>query len=174
MESNSTPSTLDSTWSTASTTSYTLRPRLPIMYNKTALSCLHGRPQARTCNYLSIPLPLSSDDEEMESEVDVPAEVEADSPHTHTQDESPTIKPRARLIPATRGGVTNQPDDAGLTPMTRGWVTNGTTDPRTSMPDRPPAKEQNRSHQCAAPTITICTLDQADQVMTKGTWGKEA
>ena len=158
------PSSPDSTCSTASTTSYTLRPRLPITCNETALSCLQGRPQVRTCNYQSTPLLLSSDDEEMESEADASAEVEADSPCT--QDESLTSRPRARPTPMTRCGVTNKPNDARPTPMTRGGVTTRTANPRTSMPGRPPAKEQSRSHQCATPMITICTIDQADQVMT--------
>ena len=54
MESDSKPSSLDSTCSTAS---YTLQPRLPITYNETALSCLQGKPQVRTLNFLCIPLP---------------------------------------------------------------------------------------------------------------------
>ena len=81
MESDSTPSSPDSTCSAASTTSYTLWPRLPITYSETAFSHLHERPQVRTYNYLSIPLPLSSDDEEMESEADAPAEVKGDFLH---------------------------------------------------------------------------------------------
>ena len=39
-----------------------LRPRVPISYNETLLQCLHGRPQVKTLNNLSIPLPDSSDE----------------------------------------------------------------------------------------------------------------
>ena len=59
MESDSMSSSPDSTCSAASTASYTLWPRLPIPYNETALSCLHGRPYIRTLNFLSIPSQLS-------------------------------------------------------------------------------------------------------------------
>ena len=169
MESNSTSSSLDSRCSTVSTTSYTLRPRLPITYNKTPLSHLHGRPQVRTCNYLSIPLPLSNDDKEIESEADASAEVKADSPCT--QDESLTSTTKVRLSLTTWSGVTNKPNNDRLSPMTRGGVTTGTNDLRTSMPDRPPAEEHSKNHQCATLTINIHPLDQA---MTKGTLGKEA
>ena len=75
-EFDSDPNSPDSTCSAASTTSYTLWPRFPIMYNETALSCLHGRPQLRMCNYLSIVLQLSSNDEETGSEADAPAKVQ--------------------------------------------------------------------------------------------------
>ena len=40
-----------------------LRPRIPISYNETLLQCLHGRPQVKTLNNLSIPLPDSSDED---------------------------------------------------------------------------------------------------------------
>ena len=40
-----------------------LRPRIPISYNETLLQHLHGRPQVKTLNNLSIPLPDSSDED---------------------------------------------------------------------------------------------------------------
>ena len=40
-----------------------LRPRVPISYNETLLQCLHGRPQVKTLNNLSLPLPDSSDED---------------------------------------------------------------------------------------------------------------
>ena len=40
-----------------------LRPRIPISYNETLLQCLHGRPQVKTLNNLSLPLPDSSDED---------------------------------------------------------------------------------------------------------------
>ena len=45
-----------------------LRPRAPISYNKTVLRKLHGQPQVRTCNNLSIPLPTDSSEEDTDSE----------------------------------------------------------------------------------------------------------
>ena len=94
--SESSSSSSHSTCSTAST--HILRPWLPITYNKAALSCLHGRPQVRTLNNVSIPLPLSSDEEsptssdsnEQESQI---AEAEANSPHS--LELSPTHSPDA-------------------------------------------------------------------------------
>ena len=41
----------------------TLRPRIPISYNETLLQHLHGRPQIKTLNNLSIPLPDSSNED---------------------------------------------------------------------------------------------------------------
>ena len=100
----------------------------------------------------------------MESEADATAD------SSHTQNKSLTSRPRAGLSRKTRGEVTNQPDNAGHAPLTRGGVTTGTADPRTSMPNRPPPKEQKKSHQCAALTINRHPLDQ---VTTKGAQGKE-
>ena len=48
---------------TSTASDITLRPRIPISYNETLLTCLHGRPQIRTLNNLSIPLPDSSDED---------------------------------------------------------------------------------------------------------------
>ena len=45
-----------------------LRPRAPISYNETVLRKLHGQPQIRTCNNLSIPLPTDSSEEDTDSE----------------------------------------------------------------------------------------------------------
>ena len=59
--------TSDDTQSVTSQTSLasdrSLRPRIPISYNETLLQCLHGRPQVKTMNNLSIPLPDSSDED---------------------------------------------------------------------------------------------------------------
>ena len=46
-----------------------LRPRVPISYNETVLKCLHGQPQVRTFNNLSIPLPGDSTEEDTDPEV---------------------------------------------------------------------------------------------------------
>ena len=60
-------STRDDMQSIASQTSIasdrSLRLRIPISYNETLLQCLHGRPQVKTLNNLSIPLPDSSDED---------------------------------------------------------------------------------------------------------------
>ena len=45
-----------------------LRPRAPISYNETVLRKLHGQPQVRMCNNLSIPLPTDSSEEDTDSE----------------------------------------------------------------------------------------------------------
>ena len=45
-----------------------LRPRVPISYNETVLKNLHGQPQVRTCNNLSIPLPTDSSEEDTDLE----------------------------------------------------------------------------------------------------------
>ena len=45
-----------------------LRPRIPISYNKTFLTCLHRRPQVKTLNNISIPLPLVSESEDSSDE----------------------------------------------------------------------------------------------------------
>ena len=50
-----------------------LRPRVPISYNETLLQRLHGRPQVKILNNLSIPLPESSD-EDTEGKVEATAE----------------------------------------------------------------------------------------------------
>ena len=56
--------------SIASTTSdRQLRLRVPISYNETVLKCLHGQPQVRTFNNLSIPLPCDSREEDTDPEV---------------------------------------------------------------------------------------------------------
>ena len=46
----------------------TVRPRIPISYNETLLQRLHGRPQIKTLNNLSIPLPDSSDEDTEDTE----------------------------------------------------------------------------------------------------------
>ena len=46
-----------------------LRPRVPISYNETVLKHLHGQPQVRTFNNLSIPLPGDSTEEDTDLEV---------------------------------------------------------------------------------------------------------
>ena len=53
-----------------------LRPHAPISYNETVLKQLHGQPQVRTLNNLSIPLPSHS------------AEEDADSKTSETDEES--------------------------------------------------------------------------------------
>ena len=45
-----------------------LRPHAPISYNETVLKQLHGQPQIRTLNNLSIPLPSDSTEEDTDSE----------------------------------------------------------------------------------------------------------
>ena len=50
-----------------------LRPRVPISYNETLLQRLHGRPQVKILNNLSIPLPESSD-KDTEGKVEATAE----------------------------------------------------------------------------------------------------
>ena len=64
-------STSDDTQSTTSQTSLaserSLRPRVPISYNETLLQRLHGRPQVRILNNLSIPWPGSSDEDTEET-----------------------------------------------------------------------------------------------------------
>ena len=45
-----------------------LRPRVPISYNETVVRKLHGQPQVRMCNNLSIPLPTDSSEEDTDSE----------------------------------------------------------------------------------------------------------
>ena len=47
-----------------------LRPRVPINYNETVLKCLHGQPQVRTFNNLSIPFPGDSTEEDTDPEVE--------------------------------------------------------------------------------------------------------
>ena len=41
---------------------------MPISYNETVLKCLHGKPQIRTLNNLSIPLPIDSSSEDIDTE----------------------------------------------------------------------------------------------------------
>ena len=45
-----------------------LRSWVPVSYNKKVLRKLHGQPQVRTCNNLSIPLPTDSSEEDTNSE----------------------------------------------------------------------------------------------------------
>ena len=45
-----------------------LRPRIPISYNETFLTHLHGRPQVKTLNNISIPLPIVSESEDSSDE----------------------------------------------------------------------------------------------------------
>ena len=45
-----------------------LRPRALLSYNETVLRKLHGQPQLRMCNNLSIPLPTDSSEEDTDSE----------------------------------------------------------------------------------------------------------
>ena len=147
-----------------------LRPRLPITYNERALSCLNGRPPGQDMQLPVHTLPLSSNDEETES--DSPAEDDADSPHT--EDKSLTSRPRARLTPMTRDGVTKQPDNARLAPVTRGRITTGTADLRTSMPDRLLCQRAELESSVLNTDDHHTTLDQANQVTTKGALQKEA
>ena len=44
-----------------------LRPHVPISYNETVLKCLHGKPQIRTLNNISIPLPIDSSSEDTDT-----------------------------------------------------------------------------------------------------------
>ena len=53
---------------TSTASNRTLRPRIPISYNEILLKCLHGRPQIRTLNNLSIPIPDSSNEETQETD----------------------------------------------------------------------------------------------------------
>ena len=63
-DTDSTSDDMQSITSQTSTASdRTLRPRIPINYNETLLQRLHGRPQIKTLNNLSIPLPDSSDED---------------------------------------------------------------------------------------------------------------
>ena len=63
-DTDSTSDDMQSITSQTSTASdHTLRPRIPISYNETLLQCLHGRPQIKTMNNLSIPLANSSDED---------------------------------------------------------------------------------------------------------------
>ena len=55
---------------TSTTSDRQLRPRVPISYNETVLKCLHGQPQVRTFNNLSIPLPGDSTEEDTDPEVE--------------------------------------------------------------------------------------------------------
>ena len=55
---------------TSTTSDRQLRPRVPISYNETVLQRLHGQPQVRTFNNLSIPLPGDSTEEDTDSEVE--------------------------------------------------------------------------------------------------------
>ena len=61
--SNDTQSTKCKTSTLSTAISRTLRQRAPIYYKKTLLKRLHGRPQIRTLNNISIPLPDSSEEE---------------------------------------------------------------------------------------------------------------
>ena len=45
-----------------------VRPHAPISYNETVLKCLHGQPQVRTFNNVSIPLPSDSSEEGTDSD----------------------------------------------------------------------------------------------------------
>ena len=55
---------------TSTTSDRQLRPRVPISYNETVLKCLHGQPQVRTFNNLSIPLPGDSTEEDTDPQVE--------------------------------------------------------------------------------------------------------
>ena len=66
-EESDTPSTSsrESNTSTRSTASdRQLRPRIPISYNETFLTCLQERPQVKTLNNISIPLLIDSESED--------------------------------------------------------------------------------------------------------------
>ena len=150
MESDSESSSPSNTCSTVSSTSYTLWPRFPITYNEATLSCLYGRPQVRTLNFLSIPLP-SRDDESEAS--DTPAEVKADSPHSH-QDKSPTSRPRAGLTLMSRGRVTNKMLKTRLHLQTSSGVTN-------VLVPKLITDAQRMSHQQGMASVTETPLDQS-------------
>ena len=55
---------------TSTTSDRQLRPRVPISYNETVLKHLHGQPQVRTFNNLSIPLPSDRTEEDTDPEVE--------------------------------------------------------------------------------------------------------
>ena len=55
---------------TSTTSDRQMRPRVPISYNETVLKHLHGQPQVRTFNNLSIPLPGDSTEEDTNLEVE--------------------------------------------------------------------------------------------------------
>ena len=61
--------TLDDESIASTTSDRQLRPQVPIRYNETVLKCLHGQPQVRTFNNLSIPLPSDCTQEDTDSEV---------------------------------------------------------------------------------------------------------
>ena len=67
-DSTSSDDTQSTTSQTSTASNRTLRPRIPISYNETLLKCLHGRPQIKTLNNLSIPLPDSSDEDTEETD----------------------------------------------------------------------------------------------------------
>ena len=115
------PDSLDSQTSTASCS---LCPRVPITYNKAALSCLQGRPQVTICNNLSIPFPSNSEcstddtngntsaDDSSDSDGSPVEEVMADS--SHLQIESPTAgtgmdMPTAQAVHRTNLQVPSMP-----------------------------------------------------------------
>ena len=73
---------MQSTTSKMSTASNrTLRHRVPIIYNKTLLKCLHGSPQIRTLHNVSLPFSDSSDEETKETD-------EHRRRHKHTQEDT--------------------------------------------------------------------------------------
>ena len=140
MESDSSPSSLDST---TSTVSYMLRLRLPLTYNEAALGCLNGRSQVRTLNFLLIPLLMSSNDESTESSMDAsdnPAEIMEDSPQQ--QEESPTSRARPRHTLTSSGDAPKQ------TSSSQDWL---------------PAEVHCRSHQCAKDKLEV-TGNPSDQL----------
>ena len=144
-ESSSDSNTPHSTCSAVSSVStWVLWPRLPITYNKAALSWLHGRPQMRTLYKLSIPLPLSDEEWPSPSSSDSdeqgsPANAEANSPTKL----SPTSTPEAWLLPEHNGGVTNTATTRP-SPQTRGGVTS-TSNPRFPVDESPLVQSQKMS-----------------------------
>ena len=115
------------------------------------MSLLHGRPQGRTLNFMSITF-LSSNDESEAS--DTPAEVEADSPCSNL-DESPTSRAKAGLMPMTRGRVSKLK-------QTSSGVTNALNPILLT-------NYQKRSHQQNAAKVPEVPLDQLSQAKTKET-----
>ena len=149
-ESTSEPSSPSSVCSVASSASYTLLPRLPITCNETALSQQHGRQQVRILNKLFIPLPITSSDDK--SKADTSTKFEADSPWQN-QDESPTSRPMARLIPMTKGRVTIRM----LSAIPKLDSSRGVTNVLSS---RLLTDEQRRSHQQGTPEDRGTHLEQ--------------
>ena len=82
-------------------------PGLPITYNETALTRLHGRLQMMMLNYVSIPLPPSSDEE---SPTDSDDQLEESS--AEDLQDQPPLTSRGRLKTSTEAEKIQCPKDA--------------------------------------------------------------